>query len=98
MTMYILKDAKGRVVQKWDLPEGAHELPEDVQVIESAEAFEAIEVYVEDTRSDEEKIVAQIYELEMSITPRRLREAVLGMDNGWLATKNTEISALRQKL
>lgn len=42
-------------------------------------------------------IMQQIQELEAQITPRRLREAVLG-DNGWLAAKEAEISALREQL
>ena len=40
----------------------------------------------------------QIAALEASITPRRLREAVLGVDNGWLRQRNDEIAALRAKV
>lgn len=40
----------------------------------------------------------QILLLEAEITPRRLREAVLGTDNGWLADKEAEIAIERVKL
>lgn len=36
--------------------------------------------------------------LEASITPRRLREAVLGVDNGWLAGVENQIALERAKL
>jgi hypothetical protein len=43
-------------------------------------------------------ILNQIGGLEATVTPRRLREAVLGTDGGWLAGVNTQIAALRAKL
>ena len=43
-------------------------------------------------------ILSQILTLEATITPRRQREAILGIDNGWLADVNTQIAALRAKL
>ena len=43
-------------------------------------------------------IKSQITELENQVTQRRLREAVLGIDNGWLANLNTSIDNLRQQL
>jgi len=43
-------------------------------------------------------IKGQITMLESSITDRRQREAILGIDNGWLAAKNAEIAALRAQL
>jgi hypothetical protein len=36
--------------------------------------------------------------LEASVTPRRLREAVLGVDNGWLQSVDAQIVALRAQL
>jgi hypothetical protein len=36
--------------------------------------------------------------LESAITPRRTREAILGVDNGWLANQETAIAALRAQL
>lgn len=43
-------------------------------------------------------LLDQIILLEAEITPRRLREAVLGTDNGWLADKEAEIAAVRAQL
>jgi len=37
----------------------------------------------------------QIKQLEAEITPRRMREALLGIDNGWLAEQNEAIKKLR---
>lgn len=45
---------------------------------------------------DPEQIARQkIIDIESSITPRRVREAVLGIDGGWLAARDAEIAALR---
>jgi len=38
---------------------------------------------------------AQIGDLEALITQRRLREAALGIDNGWLANLNNQIATIR---
>jgi hypothetical protein len=43
-------------------------------------------------------ILAAIGKIENAITQRRLREAFLGNDGGWLAAKNQEIAALRLTL
>lgn len=43
-------------------------------------------------------IKQQIIELESSVTERRYREAVLGIDGGWLKNLNDEIETLRSKL
>lgn len=40
----------------------------------------------------------QILELEAQVTPRRLREAALGTDGGWLANIEQQIAALREQL
>lgn len=47
---------------------------------------------------DVQSIKQQISVLEASATPRRVREAVLGTDNGWLAALNTEIATLRGQI
>lgn len=39
----------------------------------------------------------QIFELERSITIRRLSEAILGVDNGWLKKIHAQLSELREK-
>ncbi len=43
-------------------------------------------------------IKSEIAVLESSITSRRIREAILGTDSGWLASLNTQITTLRQQL
>lgn len=43
-------------------------------------------------------ILAQIAAIEDTITQRRLREAILGTDGGWLAAQEDEIIALRTQL
>ena len=43
-------------------------------------------------------IKAEIAALEAQITPRRTREAILDLDNNWLANKGNEIDALRAQL
>ena len=45
-----------------------------------------------------DQVKAQIAELEAQVTPRRMREAVLGTDGGWLAAQDAAIAALRAKL
>ncbi len=44
------------------------------------------------------QIRAQIDALESQQTPRRLREAVIGKDGGWLANVEAQIDALRAQL
>jgi len=43
-------------------------------------------------------IVDGIDALERQITPRRVREAILGIDNGWLVAQEALIAAERVKL
>jgi hypothetical protein len=49
-------------------------------------------------RSKNELLVAQILDLEATVTPRRLREAALGIDGGWLKATDDSIAALRKKM
>lgn len=46
----------------------------------------------------QQAIQAQIAALEASVTPRRIREAVLGTDGGWIAGVDSQIKSLRAKL
>lgn len=46
----------------------------------------------------DELIKRQIVVLEYQQTPRRIREALLGTDNGWLADIESQIEALRAQL
>ena len=43
-------------------------------------------------------IEKEILRLEKEVTPRRLREAALGIDNNWLADQDNKIAELRQQL
>ena len=45
-----------------------------------------------------QEILRQILQLENTITPRRRDEAILGVDNGWLASVRAQITALRSQL
>lgn len=51
-----------------------------------------------DQPSAADLIKKQIADLEATVTPRRIREAVLGTDGGWLAALNAQIVTLRAKL
>ena len=48
--------------------------------------------------SNNDKIKQQIAELESQQTERRIREATLGIDNGWLKNLNDQVTALRAQL
>ncbi len=45
-----------------------------------------------------QEIKDQIIALEITVTPRRMREAITGTDNGWLNTLNNQIAVLRNEL
>lgn len=46
----------------------------------------------------EQLVVSEIIALESEITPRRQREAILGIDNGWLANQDAAIANLRKNI
>lgn len=48
--------------------------------------------------SASQPVLSQILALEAQVTQRRIREAVLGTDNGWLAELDAQIAALRAQL
>lgn len=43
-------------------------------------------------------IIAQIAEIEKTVTQRRMREATLDIDGGWLANIEDQIDVLREEL
>lgn len=51
-----------------------------------------------DNPNSEVSVLQQILALESQQTPRRIREAVLGVDGGWLANLDAQIAALRAQL
>lgn len=72
------------------LPTGATEISAD----EAAAMLRVLNP--EPTSADLIRI--QIAELERQQTDRRVREAALGIDKGWLANLNDQIEALRKQL
>jgi hypothetical protein len=76
--------SKGHWEQTWNI------IPLEGDAITAAQAQK-----VEDRKA---KIKADIYKLEVEITPRRTREAILGIDTAWLTEQNAAIAILRQQL
>lgn len=66
-----------------------------VQVVRDPTPEELAVIIVENTN---EVIKSQIDVLESQVTQRRIREAVLGIDNGWLQSLNEQIAVLRSQL
>lgn len=76
--------------------------------LKDSEMFDNVETLVRDTLTitstpkppptPAQIALAKIAALESSVTDRRIREAVLGIDSGWLAALNAEIVALRKEL
>jgi len=65
--------------------------------------FEVIDLPAEQAAANQEAarrqaILITISVLEESVSPRRNREAILGSDNGWLASIESQIAALRAQL
>lgn len=57
-----------------------------------------IDAQAQKVEDEKAKIKADIAALEATITPRRTREAILGIDNGWLADVESHIQELRGQL
>lgn len=72
-------------------------LPAGCAAITDAEA-DQIRAARQPAPSAADLIKRQIAELEATATPRRMREAVLGTDGGWLANLDAQIQALRKQL
>lgn len=90
MTIYAFTDANDGYYETPDLPEGVP-LPAWTEGLTPTERV----VPVIDPRV---AIYEQIALLEASVTDRRIREAVLGIDNNWLAGVNDQIASLRAQL
>jgi hypothetical protein len=76
-----------------DSAEHAHFLPNGAVQINDAEA----EAIASANNPAPNKKLLEILRLEASITPRRLREALIG-DNDWLVNVEAEIARLRGEL
>lgn len=55
-------------------------------------------IKIDTAKASGQNVLSQIAKLEATVTQRRQREAILGIDNGWLADVNAQIVALRAKL
>lgn len=91
------KDSSGKVhfLTPEDIAAGfSRFLPQDVQEISEDEAKRAIIKPI----GKNDAILAQIVELEATVTPRRLREAAVGIDGGWLKDVDDQIADLRKKM
>ena len=55
-------------------------------------------IAVEEINTPSDSILSQIRTIEATITPRRIREAILGTDAGWLSAHEAEISTLRAQI
>lgn len=81
---YVQRDVNGNITGLFANPQEGY----------AEEWQDEAEIYI----SPDAAIKMQIDELESTITNRRMREAMLGTDNGWLANVNAQIAALRGKL
>ena len=83
MTAYILSEDKKTVIGTGMSGEWAELDDTDDRVV----AYKA--------QSAADSIRSEISSLEALVTDRRLREAVLGIDGGWLKNLNDQIATLR---
>ena len=67
--------------------------PEHMQIVPLTEEEIAIALQPPATPTKLQQITA----LEATITPRRIREATLGIDNGWLSNINAQIETIRNQ-
>jgi hypothetical protein len=87
-----------------EIPEGAFEITDDQwhECLENQGLRKFINgeliIYVPSPLTEKEVAIKEIIALEATITPRRVREAILNIDNGWLYNLETEIYLLREKL
>jgi hypothetical protein len=93
MTLYITPDnqlhddANGFALSLEAWPDNA--------VIATQEQIDAINLINNPPLTSKQIALNQIAELESTVTERRLREAILGIDGGWLSSINAQIAALR---
>ena len=59
---------------------------------------EANELQIPSPLTQNEIVISKIVKLESSVTERRIREAILGTDDGWLNSLNDQIEVLRSTL
>ena len=71
---------------------------EQTWIVLDLNAEQLVVAQAQKIEDEKTKIKADIAALESSVTPRRQREAILGIDNGWLANVDIEIAELRGQL
>lgn len=81
-----------------DSPDFEHLLPDGCVQISDDEARAMLSALIPTPTAAAELVRQQISELESQQTGRRIREAVLGIDGGWLLNINNEINFLRNRL
>jgi hypothetical protein len=69
-----------------------------VEMTADEEAARQAEIDAWEAGQPRRDILSQIAALETTQTDRRIREALAGTDNGWMAALNTQIAALRAQL
>jgi hypothetical protein len=87
------KDAENKLYWLDNDADAEQFLPKDALKISDAEA----EAITAANNPAPNPILLEILRLEASVTPRRLREALIG-DNGWLSGVEDEIARLRGEL
>lgn len=90
-----------KTVYRVQTPTGYSDIPnqEDAQTFFDANAG----ISIEEVQIDAPDVEAlstkdQIASLERLQTNRRIREAILGLDNGWLLNLNNQIALLRSQI
>ena|ERR1035437_8021261 len=84
-------------VSDWSPPEGCEAIQSDEGSIGDS-ILEGVLIQPDPPKPAPMTLQDQISALEAQQTPRRIREATLGIDNGWLINLNTQISTLRAQL
>lgn len=70
----------------------------EYRLVEAIAADELAQALPADPIHPNVAILEQITTLEATITPRRMREAMLGTDKGWMKSLDAQIATLRSSL
>lgn len=94
-TFYRISDGSEVIIQN------IGEVEEDLTSIPPATIYDTWQngAWVTDTvAAQDAELLSQIADLEKQVTQRRIREAILGLDNGWLSGIEQQIETLRSQL
>ena len=81
-----------------DIPEALYDKYKNGEVSCLTVTAGVVSEFVEEPLNGNALTRSQISEIESSVTSRRMREAVLGIDAGWLKDVDAKITDLRKKL